>query len=452
MDGEQRGEGAGWPAARPGRQAPHDPAPGADPDATQAYPGPLAGNRTADPAATQVYRGPSAGTRTADPAATQVYRGPSAGFPGWGAAAGTTAAGTPVVPEAAARPGAPTQAFGSGLGAGPVAGPVAGPGAGGRGAAGAGFDTVAFQGPAGGYAGGAGADRPQGYDQQGYDQGGYDQQGVGGQPGYAGPGGFGQQGGFGVDGRPPGQVGPTQVYPGGPSGPGQPGSRNGSGGPSRSLVLTSLGVAALLAVAAGTVYAVSQSSDSTGTATPPAQTIDTVAPSTTSAAPSATTSSPSTTASATTSTTTTPTTATATGGTAPTGYVQDPWAQGLDFGTILAVKKQGGGAVIQVKRQQFLTGDAAKQYYAQHPDKEPMDYAIVDVWEKHQFTVTGDCLVYGQYLLGDHNQLSMVQLSVPQFVAKTKALLSKQIPLHVWMYHKNGQNGPVVYLAEQYTP
>jgi hypothetical protein len=125
----------------------------------------------------------------------------------------------------------------------------------------------------------------------------------------------------------------------------------------------------------------------------------------------------------------------------------------MDFGTIVAVKKQGGGALITVRRQQFLTGDAAKQYYAGHPDKEPLDYAIVDAGGKNkQFTVAGDALVYGGNVLAGVSPDQPVQMQVPQFVTKAKSVLSKSIPLRVWMYHRSTSNGTVIYLAEQYTP
>lgn len=462
MDGEQRGGDAGWPAARPGRQAPQSPAPGADPGATQAYPGPLAGARSADPDATQAWSGPLAGSGASDRAATQIYGAPTEGAFGRAGAAATTTA-PPSGPAAA------TQVFGAAAGTTAAGTTAAGAGAG-RGAApgtGGGYDTVAFQGPAaGGFpgAGRPGYDQRSGYAQPGYAQPGYDQQsgyaqpghdqqtGYPGQPGAGGPGGYAQPGGFGPGGRPSPETGPSAGYPGGPSGPGRPGGTGGSGGPSRTLVLTSFGVAALLAVGVGTVWALNRPANTAAASAGPTQTIDTSPPSAPTTAPSASTSSPtpSDSPSTVTPSTVTPTTGIPAG--APTGYVQDPWARGMDFGTVLSVKKQGGGAVIQVKRQQFLTGDAAKQYYEQHPDKEPLDYAIVDVWEKHHFTVTDDCLIYGQSLLGDQRQLATVQLTVGQFVSKTKSLLGKSTPLRVWLYHKNGQNGPVVYIAEQYTP
>lgn len=237
----------------------------------------------------------------------------------------------------------------------------------------------------------------------------------------------------------------------GPHGSGEQGSReHGSGGPSRSVVLISLGVAALLAVIAGTVYAFTRPlpASTVATATSSTPIFDTPEPNPTEPTPSASTSTPS-------GTTPTPTptaTATATGAAAPTGFVSDPWAQGLDFGTVTAVKKQGGGAAITVRRQTFLTRGEAQTYYAQHPDLETLDYAIVDGGETHRYTLSGDAVIYGQYLLGDGDQVATTQLTVPQFVKKSKQLLGKSIPLRVWMHHQTSPDGTVLYLAEQYIP
>jgi hypothetical protein len=250
--------------------------------------------------------------------------------------------------------------------------------------------------------------------------------------------------GFGGSVAPDGPGHPATTDPGGRPPDGRGG--RGSGGPSRSVVVVSLAVAALAAIGAGTVYALNQPSGTVTTAATTPSAPATTSPPTAASSPSASPSS-----SPRTSTTTS---ATVSAGPAPTAFVDNPGAYpGMDFGTVVAVAKKGSGAQITVQRQQFLTGNDAALYYSQHPDQEPLDYAIVDVDSKnHTFTVASDALVYAQYLLGDQNTVTTTQLTAAQFVTKSKAVLSKHLPLLVWMYHKGSANGTVGYLAEQYTP
>jgi hypothetical protein len=239
------------------------------------------------------------------------------------------------------------------------------------------------------------------------------------------------------------QYGPSAQGPG-PFGPDDPGS-GGSGGPSRRVVLITLALAALLAAGVGTIFAVTRSDTTTTATTMPSVSLTTPAATT----PSVSASTPAKTVTV----TKTPSTTATIAGTLPTGYVSDPWNNpGMEFGTLTSVKKQGSGAVITIKRQQFLTGTAAADYYAAHPGEDPMDYKILDLGKSRTLTVAQDALVYGQYLLGDQNQVTTSQLTTAQFVGKAKDLQSKSLPLHLWLYQRTTTSGPVVYLAEQYTP
>lgn len=232
-------------------------------------------------------------------------------------------------------------------------------------------------------------------------------------------------------------------------GPG--GSTRGSpGGPSRRIVLTSLGVAVLLAIGAGAIYSMNQPSGV-------ASDVDTaVAPI---ASPSPTTPNafavPSTADTATPDVTVTVTTTARETGTseAPSGYVDEPWSDpGLDFGTVVAVTGQGDKARITVHRQHFLIGDAAREYYDEHPDKEELDYAITDDGGKdRRYTVADDALVYGANLLGDGPN-SHTPLTVSEFTTKARTLLDANTPLRMWMYRRTSSSSTVIYLAEQYIP
>lgn len=416
MDGEQRMGDPRWSAARPDRNG--APAPGDDHQATQAYPN-MFGNGGQEPAPAPGR--PGYPTQPGgDQAATRIHSVPG---PAQGADATQLFPGQPAV-----APGRDTGGgFRDGSGFGAAAGFASGPGG------------SAPYGP-GQYGPGQYGQNPYGRDPYGRDQ--------------AGPGQH--------DHRPYAQDPFTQdpftqgPYAQDPFGPGygsdrsRPGQRDpgGSGGPSRRVVLTSLGVAALLATGVGTVFALKRPADpvTTAAATPTMPAVATPAP--TAPAPRAAAVTPATTVTV----TATPTRAPATG-TPPSGYVPEPWSDpGMEFGTVVAVKKRGDGAVITVRRQQFLIGATAQQYYADHPDKEPLEYAIVDAGGKKQFTVADDALVYGGNVLAEVNPDQPVELTVPEFVSKAKSVLSESLPLRVWMYHRTTANSTVIYLAEQYVP
>jgi hypothetical protein len=211
-------------------------------------------------------------------------------------------------------------------------------------------------------------------------------------------------------------------------------------------VFTSLGVAALLAIGTGAVYSMTRQNN-VDTALTPTASPSMASPSSASALPLAT----ATTASVTVTVTTTAR-ATGTSG-APGSYVEEPWSDpDMNFGTIVAVKRQGDKAQITVRRQHFLTGEMAQEYYDEHPDKEQMDYAITDDGGKNkQYTVAEDALVYGANLLGD-GPTSHTRLTVSEFTTKAKALLDDHTPLRMWMRRRSSSSHTVIYLAEQYIP
>ncbi|MEJ2578949.1 MAG: hypothetical protein P8Z68_07600, partial [Kineosporiaceae bacterium] len=217
----------------------------------------------------------------------------------------------------------------------------------------------------------------------------------------------------------------------------------GRSGPNRKIVIAALLVAVLAAVGTGLFVSRSGSSGEVTTApalTPSAATTSPAQPST--STPAASTTAPTT------------KTSTTTKAKAPTGYVSEPWDDtGMDFGIVSSVQPVGDGAVITVDRAEYLVGDDAAAYFAAHPDLEPMDYVIAnDRVENLDFRVEDDALLYGQYLLGDRNTVKTTKLSMTQFLTRSQAATGDGQPLLVWLYHTTGDDGPVVYLAEQFMP
>lgn len=221
------------------------------------------------------------------------------------------------------------------------------------------------------------------------------------------------------------------------------GGRRGGGGPSRRVVLTTLAVTALVAVLAGGLW---------GFLRPAAQTVTTLtgAPSSPAATGSATTK-PAATSAATTSATKS---ATATQSPRDTAFVDNPaGVKGMDFGLLRGISRSGGTVTLRVDRAQFLTGSAAAKYYAKNPDLEPLDYAIVNTNRRlRSFPLTDDAAVYAEFALGDGASIRTQEIGTDQLVTKARALLDQKQTVLLWLRHTKEPDGPVYYVAEQYTP
>lgn len=384
-------------------------------------------------------------------------------------------------------------------------GPPQAPGWPGAGAATGGQAGGGYAEPAGyaqgGYPQGGQPGHPQsgqpGYPQPGPGQGGPAGYPHGGQPGYGQAGtagyphggqpGYGQGGQGGYEPQQPGatrgryefETAQQQVWPGGgqsygpqtgafaqfsQQGGGRGGGTGGPAGPGGSkrgpsgkviagwvagAVVAAVGVGAMIGVlrpsapgdaaATTTPMATTASTPASPTSTPTSDSpTPTPSPSHSSPSPSPSKSSPSPSPS----------------NTAPiTTFVQDPGAAGLDFGIVTGIKRRTDGVIVlTVDRAQFLTGKAAKDYYAAHPGTEPMDYVIVNTNPAtRQFTVAPDATLFGMYLLSDHNTVAPVKITMDQLYTRAKPLVPKQ-PLLVWMQHRGSANGPIGYLAEQFVP
>jgi len=224
----------------------------------------------------------------------------------------------------------------------------------------------------------------------------------------------------------------------GPGGPGSPG-----GGPSRRVVLTTLGVTALVAVLAGGLWGLLRPSSDGVTALASGSATGSPTASPTGSA----TSKPAKTPAATKSATATPTPH-------DTEYVVDPTAvEGMDFGLLRGIGRSGGTVTLRVDRAQFLVGSAAERYYAKNPDLEPLDYAIVNANSRlRSFPLTDDAVVYSQFALGDGGSVRTQEISTDQLYTKAGELLGQNETVLLWLRHSEEPDGPVYYVAEQFTP
>jgi hypothetical protein len=255
---------------------------------------------------------------------------------------------------------------------------------------------------------------------------------------------------------PPGAFGGSEMYPS--PRPGEPPSNwsgDGSGGPSRTTWIAALVGAALTAgVIVGGARILGVGSPS-GAAAAPAQTTSSPSSSsagTTSSAGSDPSASSSSSAAVSTSSTNGPWSWNV------TGYLQDPSAQGYDFGKIVAITREGKDAVVTLDRAYLLSGDTARKYGKKHKIKGiPNDYIIVDdVKTTRTFTVVADAELFGAYVLGDHTNIQTQSLTMDLFVSRTQQALNANQALWVWTRHRDNRVnrwvGPINYVAEQYLP
>jgi hypothetical protein len=133
-------------------------------------------------------------------------------------------------------------------------------------------------------------------------------------------------------------------------------------------------------------------------------------------------------------------------------FVQEPWKDpGLDFAVITAIRADGVKVAVKVDRLQFLTGDAAKKYYAAHPDQPVQEYAIVNASPKiYTYTLVPGAPLFGAGVLTGSPQAQ--PLDAPTLVDRVGKALAAQQRVYVWLRHQDGGKGWTTYLAEQYLP
>ena len=285
-----------------------------------------------------------------------------------------------------------------------------------------------------GYAGPAqGGYPPQNQPGQGYPQG-YPAQGGYPTPGQGNPGGYGQS----YDDGP--QFG-NQLPPGGPGGYSYDSPPRRNGPKTGTVIVALLGAVAAAIVAGVLIGFVRQSPDPNASLNPGPSTTPPAATQSSGPAQPSPSNEPS-------------STTTAAEAVERIGWVEQPWTRkGMDFGILKGVSRDGDKVSLSFDRAAFLVGKDAEAYFKKHPNQEPQDYALVNTNSKvRRFELVADAEVYGTYLLGDQQQVHEQQLSVDDLVAKFQALPNKQDGLLVWLRHRDGDDGPVTYLAEQFIP
>jgi hypothetical protein len=126
-------------------------------------------------------------------------------------------------------------------------------------------------------------------------------------------------------------------------------------------------------------------------------------------------------------------------------------ASELDFGFVISARQKGQEVLLEFDRAGFLTGARAEAYYADHPDEEPLDFAIVnDRSLTRTMRVRAGATLFGQDRLGDGDPADVERITAAQLVRRVGAAPGEGVP--VWLRHDGDIDAPVVYLAEQYLP
>jgi hypothetical protein len=142
-----------------------------------------------------------------------------------------------------------------------------------------------------------------------------------------------------------------------------------------------------------------------------------------------------------------------------------PWElPGYDYGSIVSARMEDGHAVVTFDREQLYT---AEQWEEKTGEKEDMDFRTVNESTRtRQFVVEDDAPLYGNWLLASADGVTsgpVTRYPPEKLVEAINARLTRdavwrqQHPedsgggtpgVPVFLFHRDGLNGPVAYLEE----
>lgn len=134
-------------------------------------------------------------------------------------------------------------------------------------------------------------------------------------------------------------------------------------------------------------------------------------------------------------------------------WVDKPWAAtGLELAELrTATRSNAGRVVITVDRLTFLTGNKASAYYAEHPDLEALDHAVVNQNPRvYTFRLASDTPIFLSSTLGSSQ--TPTTADVDFLLGGFARAQQKGTPIYVWLRHDGKDGGWATYLAEQYFP
>jgi hypothetical protein len=134
-------------------------------------------------------------------------------------------------------------------------------------------------------------------------------------------------------------------------------------------------------------------------------------------------------------------------------WIAKPWAAaGLELAELRTATRSNAGRVeITVDRLTFLTGKKASAYYAEHPDLEALDFAVVNQNPRvYTFRLASDTRIFLGSTLGSSPTPKAADVD---FLLGGFARAQQQsTPIYVWLRHDGKDGGWATYLAEQYFP
>jgi len=135
----------------------------------------------------------------------------------------------------------------------------------------------------------------------------------------------------------------------------------------------------------------------------------------------------------------------------PGQFIQHPEKDAtLTLGTLDSIDASNHDHVIvYVRRAKIVVGDEAKQFYA-NQGQQPRNTAVVplDNVQPQGLALQQDAAIWGQFLLGDHQNIALRQLQFDQFLQVAFDDLNRNEHPAIWVKRSLGVAGDVIYLAE----
>ena len=105
--------------------------------------------------------------------------------------------------------------------------------------------------------------------------------------------------------------------------------------------------------------------------------------------------------------------------------------------------------IVYIRKAKIITGDEAKKFYTDQ-NQQPRASAVVplDNVQPQGLALQQDAAIWGQFLLGDHQSITLRQLQFDQFLQVAFDDLNRNEHPAIWVKRSLGVAGDVIYLAE----
>jgi len=105
--------------------------------------------------------------------------------------------------------------------------------------------------------------------------------------------------------------------------------------------------------------------------------------------------------------------------------------------------------IVYIRKAKIITGDEAKKFYTDQ-NQQPRASAVVplDNVQPQGLVLRPDAALWGQFFLGDHQNVNLRQLQFDEFLQIVNDDLGRNEHPPVWTKRTFGSTGDILYLAE----